>query len=151
MEPGEAGAEALGPGWRVVDGVPTAWFDAPSLGAGADLAGRVLGIAGLAAIDLRPSGVRVRLNSGGHAEPVTEAADALGLSADPAALQQVNVVIESPRPRELSRFWRRTLGYAPSDEGLSDPLCRDPAFRFSADDGAPRPLRNRIHVDVVRP
>ena len=131
--------------------MPTAWFDAPSVSAGAELAGRVLGIAGRAAIDLRPSGVRVRLDSGGHAAAVTAAADELGLATDPSTLQLLSGVIESPQPAGLRSFWRRVTGYAPSARGLKDPLCRGPAIHLRADDGARRPLRNRIHLDVVRP
>ena len=32
---------AIGTDWRVIDGVATAWFDAPSLVEGAALAGRI--------------------------------------------------------------------------------------------------------------
>ena len=38
---------AIGTGdWRTVDGVATAWFDAPSLSAGASLAGRIVELSG---------------------------------------------------------------------------------------------------------
>lgn len=48
-------------------------------------------------------------------------------------------------------FWRRALAYAPDGGGgLADPLRRDPAVRIRPL-GDPRPLRNRIHLDVVRP
>jgi hypothetical protein len=36
------GITVIGPDWRVVDGVATAWFDAPSLIEGAALAGRIV-------------------------------------------------------------------------------------------------------------
>ena len=37
-----AGMTEIGTDWRVVDGVATAWFDAPSLIEGAALAGRIV-------------------------------------------------------------------------------------------------------------
>ncbi len=140
----------LGGDWRVVDGVVTAWFDAPTLSAGAALAGRVLGESPGALVDLRATGARVRLDSPGHAGAVTEAARELGLSADPAALQHVGVVLESPDPAAVRPFWQRALDYAPLAGGLADPLRRDPALLLRAAD-EPRPLRNRVHLDVVRP
>ena len=76
----------LGSDWRVVDGVTTAWFDAPSLTVGAALAGHVVELAGIA-VDVRPSGVKVRLGSDDHAATVSAAAHTLGLVANPAALQ----------------------------------------------------------------
>ncbi len=137
--------------WRVVDGVATAWFDAPSLREGAALAGSITALASDAAIDLRATGVRVRLDSGEHAESVSAAARDLGLAAKPAVLQQLSVVVESADPSAIRPFWRRALDYAPRhDGGLTDPLRRDPRFTFRPSSEA-RPLRNRIHVDVVRP
>lgn len=139
----------LGSDWRVVDGVTTAWFDAPSLTVGAALAGHVVELAGIA-VDVRPSGVKVRLGSDDHAATVSAAAHTLGLVANPAALQQVSVVIETTDPSGLAEFWRRVLGYVPADGGLVDPLLRDPAIRLRQSAEVP-PLRNRVHLDVVRP
>lgn len=140
-----------GADWRVIDGVATAWFETSSLGAGAALAGRVVELAAGSLVDLRPAGVRIRLDGDEHAEAVSAAARELGLTADPAWLQQLHVVLESADPAALRPFWQRVLGYAPAGEGgLVDPVHRDPALRFrTATD--PRPLRNRIHLDVVRP
>ena len=49
-------------------------------------------------------------------------------------------------------FWRAVLGFrtAGGDEDLVDPLGRAPSFWFQQMD-APRPQRNRIHVDVFVP
>lgn len=148
MVPGmtEAGAD-----WRVVDGAVAAWFDAPSLGGGAALAGRVVGLSAGVAVDVRATGVRVRLDSGAHAGAVSAAARELGLAADPAVLQQLSVVFESTDTSAVTRFWQRVLDYARSaDGGLADPLGRDPAVRIRPLT-EPRPLRNRVHLDVVRP
>ncbi|MDG4826704.1 VOC family protein [Asanoa sp. WMMD1127] len=141
----------IGADWRLIDGVATAWFDAPSLIEGASLAGRVVELSAEIAIDLRATGVRVRLDRDEHAEAVSAAARDLGLAANPAALQQLSVVFESANPSELRRFWAPVLDYAPGpDGGLVDPLRRDPGMRIRPSTDR-RPLRNRIHLDVVRP
>jgi hypothetical protein len=95
--------------------------------------------------------VRVRLDSGEHAEAVSAAARDLGLAANPAVLQHLSVVLESANPAAVRPFWQRVLDYAPAEDGgLADPLRRDPAIRIWQST-EPRPLRNRIHLDVVRP
>ena len=86
------GMTEIGTDWRVVDGVATAWFDAPSLIEGAALAGRIVEASDGIAVDLRPTGVRVRLDSDEHAGAVSAAARDLGLAANPAVLQQLSVV-----------------------------------------------------------
>ena len=145
------GMAEIGADWRVVDGVATAWFDAPSLIEGAALAGRIVELPAEIVVDLRATGVRVRLNSDEHAEAVSAAARDLGLAANPAALQHLSVVFESANPSGVRRFWQRALDYAPGEDGgLADPLRRDPAIRIRQST-EPRPLRNRIHLDVVRP
>lgn len=73
------------------------------------------------------------------------------LAANPAALQHLSVVFESANPTGVRRFWQRVLDYAPAEDGgLADPLWRDPAIRIRQSI-EPRPVRNRIHLDVVRP
>src|SRR3954471_9519072 len=141
------GMTEIGTDWRVVDGVATAWFDAPSLIAGAALAGRIVELSAEIVVDLRATGVRVRLDSGAYAEAVSAAARDLGLAANPAMLQQLSVVFETAKPSAVRQFWQRVLDYAP---GEADPLRRDPAIRIRQSTES-RPLRNRIHLDVVRP
>jgi hypothetical protein len=141
----------IGTDWRVLDGVATAWFDAPSLIEGAELAGRVVDVSAEIVVDVRATGVRVRLDSHDHAETVSAAALDLGLSSNPAALQDVSVVFKSANPTGVSRFWQRVFDYPPgADGGLVDPLRLDPAIRIRQSTEV-RPLRNRIHLDVVRP
>ena len=135
----------------MVDGVATAWFEAPSLIEGAALAGRVVELSAEIAVDLRATGLRVRLDSEEHAEAVSAAARELGLAANPALLQHLSVVLESADPSGVRPFWQRALDYAPAEDGgLADPLRRDPTMRIRQSP-EPRPLRNRIHLDVVRP
>ena len=77
------GMAEMGPDWRVVDGVATAWFDAPSLIEGAALAGRIVELPAEIVVDLRATGRRVRLDSDEHAEAVSAAARDRGLVANP--------------------------------------------------------------------
>lgn len=120
------GMTAIGTDWRVVDGVATAWFDAPSLIEGAALAGRIVELSADIAVDVRASGTRVRLDSDEKAEMVSAAAQDLGLAANPAVLQQLSVVVESVNPTAVRQFWERVLPYAPGEGGgLVDPQRRD--------------------------
>ena len=145
------GMSEIGTDWRVVDGVATAWFDARSPIEGAALAGRIVGLSAEIVVDLRATGLRVRVDADEHAEAVSAAARDLGLAADPAVLQHLSVVLESANPSVVRPFWQRVLDYVPGgDGGLADPLRRDPAIRIRPST-EPRPLRNRIHLDVVRP
>ena len=57
-----SGMTEIGTDWRVVDGVATAWFDAPSLIEGAALAGRMR-----EAIDLHISAPEWRVEAGKRA------------------------------------------------------------------------------------
>ncbi|TCC16496.1 VOC family protein [Kribbella speibonae] len=112
------------------------WYDAPSHAAGAALAER-LAQHGMPDVDIRSTGVRVRAT-----EEAQLAAAELGLTMNPAGHQTLDVVIEAADPAAVQPFWDTVLG--------PDLLRRDPKFavRRLAE---PRPLRNRIHVDVVRP
>lgn len=153
--------QAVGTDWRILAGGVSAWFDAPSQSAGAALVSSIAGLTdgnGLPDIDLRAGGVRVRIGAVdlgpadvALAQAVSLAARDLGLSADPAALQTMRVAIGAVDQATVSSFWQTALAYEPiGTDGLGDPLRRDPAISFHRQD-EPRPLRNRIHVDVVRP
>ncbi len=103
------------------------------------------------AVDVRAGGARVRLDSAEHTAAVSAAARDLGLTADPGPLQQLDVVLEAADPAGAAPFWSRVLGRTPDAGGtLADPWRRDPALRIHRS-AEPRPLRNRIHLDVVRP
>ncbi|GAA0963667.1 hypothetical protein GCM10009554_83430 [Kribbella koreensis] len=158
-------------GWRAFDGGLSAWFDAPSpspspspsLGVGAALVARVVELVGgreLPDFDLRAGGVRVRIGvrggEPGQAEMtlaggISAAAQELGMVADPAGLQVLRVAVSSGELASVASFWSSAFAYEPvGDLRFEDPLRRDPAISFYRLD-EPRPLRNRIHVDVSRP
>lgn len=85
------------------------------------------------------------------AHAISTAAQDLGLAADPSPLQSVQLTIDALNRASVMPFWHAALGYERlGDEDLADPMRRDPAIWFQQQD-RPRPLRNRIHVDVGRP
>ena len=69
-------------------------------------------------------------------------------------MQTVEVTIDALVSREVMPFWRAVLGYEyrsdSPDEDLVDPRGRGPSFWFQPMD-APRPQRNRVHIDVWVP
>ena len=75
----------------------------------------------------------------------------LGAPPDPGALQTVQVAIDALVIPDVMPFWRAVLGYEQlGDEDLFDPSFLGPPFWFQQMD-APRPQRNRIHIDVYVP
>ena len=155
--------------WRSLGLGAAAWFRAGSHAAGAELAGRALR-AGDAAVgrtrglevSVRSGGVQVRLPLGptdegftsAHADlarEVSAAAREVGLEADPAVLQDLQLAMDTMDQPAVAPFWAAALGYDPvGDEDVIDPLHRHPPIWFQ-DQDAPRPLRNRIHLDSVMP
>ncbi|WP_109474669.1 VOC family protein [Ornithinimicrobium cavernae] len=152
--------------WRVLGAGAAAWFSAASHGAGAELAVRAVDAAAESGraleTSIRSLGVHVRLplgpTDGGftqeHADlarAVSAAAEELGLEADPAALQDVQLTMDTMDQAAVLPFWEAALGYDPvGDEDLLDRFHRHPPIWFQ-DQDAPRPLRNRVHLDSVMP
>ena len=148
--------------WRVLSLGASAWFYAPSHRAGAALVSRVTELVGstgvLPDIDVRARGVHVRISRPGFtpaqvtlARAISAAARDLGLTPDPWAVQNVQLAIDSLDKSAVVPFWHAALGHEQvGDDYLADALRRDPAIWFQQQD-EPRPLRNRIHVDVARP
>jgi hypothetical protein len=147
--------------WRVLALGASSWFDAPSHAAGAEL---MRGIARLVDegarspdVDLRRSGLHVRIPWGpdglsaadvSFARAVSDAARGLRLTPRPAALQSVRLAIDAADTAAVRPFWRVVFGYEEAGGDLADALRRDPGIRVRRAD-PPRPLRNRIHVDVI--
>lgn len=152
--------------WRVADGGASAYFRTGSFEVSARF---VQALAALPPVrekapdvDLRPDGVFVRLFSeapgpeGLSADDVTVArlisvaAAELGLTASPADVQNVVLVIDALDINRVRPFWKALLAYEERDGELSDPHRRRPVVCFQQMD-APRPQRNRIHLDVWIP
>jgi 4a-hydroxytetrahydrobiopterin dehydratase len=155
--------------WRVLGEGACTYFRTGSLAAGARLVHAISELAGLEAhhpdVDLRHEGVTVRLITitGDYyglserdlelARQISAVARELGLTADPSAVQTVQVAIDALVIPEVLPFWRAVLGYQDRDsegEDLIDPYGRGAPFWFQQMD-APRPQRNRIHIDVFVP
>jgi 4a-hydroxytetrahydrobiopterin dehydratase len=151
--------------WRVLFGGALAHYRTGSFPAGVALVeaiGRLPGIAGHQPdVDLRTAGVTVRLRTSADgglsrldlelARQISVAAAGLGLTADPSAVQTVQITIDALVAAEVLPFWRAVLGYeAVGDEDVVDPRGRGPSIWFQ-DMDAPRPQRNRIHVDLSLP
>ena len=92
------GMKEIGTDWRVVDGVVTAWFDVPSLTEGAALAGRIVELSAESVVDLRATGLRVRLDSAEHADAGIGSGAGSRAGRQPAVLQHLSVVFESANP-----------------------------------------------------
>jgi hypothetical protein len=141
--------------WRVLGLGASAWFEAPSQAAGAALVRRIAELTAgdsLPDVDLRDRGLRVRITEPDVevAKAVSEAARELGLAADPSVLQELRLGIDATEKPAVTGFWRTALGYeGTGDDRLEDPLRRDPVVSIQQLD-EPRPLRNRIHVDIGR-
>lgn len=122
----------------------------------------VPGLAALSpAVDLRADAVTVRLPDDvtGHlpatAVEVSRRVSALardhGLRPDPAGLQVVQLTLDALVGADVIPFWRAVLGYdLVGDSDLVDPRWRSPVI-WVQDMDAPRPQRNRVHVDVSVP
>lgn len=151
--------------WRVLGVGASAWFATSSHADGARLVTRVAGELppGLPVpeIDVRRDGVRVRLPAlpdgvgltladAAAARAVSATASDLGLVGDPRLLQDVQLTMDAVDAVEVMAFWQRVLDYVPAGEDdLLDAGRRDPGIWFQ-DQDAPRTLRNRIHLDVIR-
>jgi 4a-hydroxytetrahydrobiopterin dehydratase len=80
---------------------------------------------------------------------------ARGLHTTPGAVQALEIAIDALDIPAVRPFWKAITGYAdePGSElpaALIDPSGRGPAIWFQQMD-APRPQRNRIHIDVDVP
>jgi 4a-hydroxytetrahydrobiopterin dehydratase len=153
--------------WRMLwgAGFACALFRTGSFGTGVALVQAIGELAAAAArypdVDLRPDSVTVRLFSPpfegvtSHevelARQISAAARALGVAADPGAVQYIQVATDALVIPEVRAFWHAVLGYdAVGDEDLLDPNRRLPSFWFQQMD-APRTERGRIHIDLYLP
>ncbi len=152
--------------WRVVGEGACTYFHTGSFAASARLVHAIGELVGVEDhhpdVDVRSGGVTVRLITVTDdyfgmserdvelARHISAVARELGVRADPSAAQTVQVTIDALVGLQVMPFWRAVLGYqdrGDSPEDLIDPRGRGPAFWFQQMD-APRPQRNRIHIDV---
>jgi len=165
-------------GWRFVLGVVRTHVQVRSLAQAAEAAACAVAAAGQDAaerlsVDLRADRVVLTLQTLAEgwitardveaAGQITAAMTGLGLATDPdvggAAPRSVQVVwiaidaLDIPRIRP---FWKAVMGYTDQagesgpDASLADPLGQHPTIWFQQMD-APRPQRNRIHLDISAP
>ncbi|TKG69702.1 VOC family protein [Prauserella endophytica] len=158
-------------GWRyVLDGL-RAGVPVESLRAATDVAARI--VAGLGAeadehvvVDCRPGGVifTVRSRRTGSVEPgdldlarrISELVTGLGLritaDAGPSrSVQALEIAIDALDTAAIRPFWREVLGYTDgAGDALVDPAEQGPAVWFQRMT-APRPQRNRVHLDISVP
>jgi len=104
-------------------------------------------------VDLRYAGVTVTLmlRDIALARRISAAAKELDIPADPTAVQLINVTLDALAGADVLPFWRALLGYRQiGDDFLFDPHRRGPGFGLQQMN-APRPQRNRMHLDVAVP
>jgi 4a-hydroxytetrahydrobiopterin dehydratase len=85
------------------------------------------------------------------ARKISAIAKELDIPAEPGVVASLEIAIDALDIPLVKPFWEAVLGYKPhSDDDCVDPYGRGPAFWFQQMD-APRPQRNRIHIDVTVP
>ena len=150
--------------WRVVRNDACAHFRTGSFAAGVAFVDAIGGLADAADhhpdVDLRSEAVTVRLRTADGtlgerevalARQISAAARELRIPVDPSSLQIVQIAIDALVITDVLPFWRAVLGYQQiDDEDVIDPLFQGPPIWFQQMD-APRPQRNRIHIDVYVP
>lgn len=156
--------------WRVVAGGAGAYFRTGAFAASARFVEAISDVLGPGDhqpdLDIRPGGVHVWLNTVTDdyyglttrevelAEQISAVARRLGVPVDPSAVQSLVIPIDALVIAEVLPFWRAVLGYQvradSPDVELNDPHNRWPIVCFGQMD-APRPQRNRIHIDVWVP
>lgn len=169
---GEFAAHAELPQWRFLLGRIEATFAAPSFASAAAFVAEIAVAADAADhhpdVDLRyPGRVHVALTT--HAVDGLTTADvelavaisalaaSAGLTAEPVEAR-LEIAIDALDIDAVRPFWQAVLGYEewpPRIPGgqvdvLVDPRRIGPAFWFQQMD-APRPQRNRVHIDVTVP
>lgn len=158
---GQAGLED----WRVVRGALRTSFATPDMGAGAELVRRVVEAANEANhhpdLGVRYSRVLVDLvthDAGGltlkdveMARTISDIAAGLGLRAEPEVRQVLEVCVDALDIDAVRPFWEAVTGFDVDEAGnLVDTATGSGSLWFQQMD-APRPQRNRLHVDIDVP
>ncbi len=169
----EASHAVTGLGWRYVLGDLRTEVLTGSLPLAADVAARVAALPHAQEhlrMDIRADRVVLMLQTAGWVTPrdvelahrisaVTQEfrlTTQAGTGQDGRSVQVLEVGIDVLDMAGVRPFWQAVLGYVDEPghdgppNGLVDPLGQGPAFWFQQMD-APRPQRNRIHLDVSVP
>jgi 4a-hydroxytetrahydrobiopterin dehydratase len=167
----DASAAVTGLGWRYVLGEFRTEVLTGSLPLAADVAGRAAAmpdVEGHLRMDIRADRLLLSLQTAGQgwvtthdaelARRLSALAEEFRLTTQPGTdrgrtVQVLELGIDALDIAKIRPFWKAVLGYADEAEGwngLVDPLGQGPAVWFQQMD-APRPQRNRIHVDVSVP
>ena len=112
-------------------------------------------------VDLRYAAVVVRLRTheveglserdAALAAQISDAARELGIRSQPAQIHTIQIAIDALDIGGVLPFWRSVLAYEQrGDHDLVDPRRLGPSVWFQQLD-APRPQRNRIHLDLALP
>ncbi|HVX07982.1 VOC family protein [Humibacter sp.] len=151
--------------WHLVYGGATACFATGSFANGVELVRAIGELADAAGhhpdVDLREAAVTVRLQTrevaglsnldAALAVQIEDAARRLGILPDPTSVHAVQVAIDAMDIPAVLPFWQAVLGYDRRDDVvLVDPRRIGPTVWFQQMD-APRPQRNRIHIDLALP
>lgn len=150
--------------WRVLAYAACTHFGTSSFAEGARVAeaiGRLADESGaLPDLELRSNGLTVRLtvNEMGLlteqdlslARAISATARDLGVAVDLSHVQMIQIAIDALVIPDVMRFWEAVLGYRAFGDVLVDPPFEGPTVWFQQMD-APRPQRNRIHVDLYLP
>ncbi len=155
-------------GWRLVLGALYTEVSVSSLARAGEVAALTIGVDGAdghLGVDIRADRVVLRVQSvGGYvAEADIALAQAIsttlrehGSPPGSGSVQALEIAIDALDIAAVRPFWKAVTGYVdepgPSDltDGLIDPAGRGPAIWFQQMD-APRPQRNRIHLDIDVP
>ena len=168
---GEISAAVEDLGWRYILGELRAAVATGSLARGAELASHAVAACGADAdghlrVDLRADAVvfAVHTPEQDYVTPldielagrISAVAGTLGLATGPDPLQLLEIAIDALDIPAIRPFWKAVLRYRDEvgktgpEDALVDPLWHGPAVWFQQMD-APRPQRNRIHIDVSVP
>jgi 4a-hydroxytetrahydrobiopterin dehydratase len=165
LESGQVGASEGLDNWRVLLRTLQASFNTASMAKGVEFAARIGAAADEANHhpDLTITYPRVHVLLTTHdangltssdvdlARTISAIAAELGFAADPRAVTQLEIAIDALDIPAVKPFWEAVLGYEPDGNRDSvDVYGRAPALWFQQMD-APRPQRNRIHIDVTVP
>jgi 4a-hydroxytetrahydrobiopterin dehydratase len=158
-------ASAAAPGWRYILGRLVAAYTFPTFPEAVSFVGEVADIAEAQGhhpeIDIRYTSVVLATTShdvGGVttrdvrlATVIDDLAARFGVTSQPQVLTETEIAIDTMDASRIKPFWEAVLAYeSEGADAIVDPLRRGPSLWFQQLH-EPRPVRNRIHLDVTVP